>query len=557
MPGFAARVRDSLAVLWPGTLQRLARLLGARFPLALALVLSALAVADSVYQPFMRGLETRSYDFILRHRLLAAPADPDIVVIDIDEASLEALSEEYGRWPWPRAVLAELLEALEQQGARAVFFDILFADPDTQNRESDSLFNEAVARSRASYFAMLRLDPSRDAKSELHASQVPGAIRVTGAHGDPTVAMILPRFPAIIASARVGTVHADPDRDGVVRRLGLYEEAGAWRIPSVALKTAQGLGMPVPEERQIQLNWRGPPFTYRFVSFAEVHADALRKDKRRDPREFAGKIVLVGSTAPALFDLRATPMASVHPGVEILATGIDNLKHGDYYRPLGKYVSLAVSLALIWGLALGLRWLNRGALTGPVMLAVQVLLLLVAYVSLNVTHYYVDLVVPFTFGLAFFLLASLRADLRERAAQLGYAASLGLERGRRYRLLLLVLQPSGARLGARTRAWLIDRICVSRAGARWADPPYRGRGVLGADFEGLGIVYWLAPQSDPDSARAAGVEREAFARQVQELERHGVTIARHEASFEWSGERPGVVGGVLIDALRDMRRSKP
>ena len=555
MPGFAARVRNSLDVLWLRTLRRLARLLGARFPLVLALLLSTIAVIDTFYYPFMRGLETRSYDFILRHRVVAPQPDPDIVVIDIDEASLAALSDEYGRWPWPRAVLAELLEGLEQQGARAVFFDILFADPDTRNPESEALFNEAVARSRNSYFAMLRLDRGRDAKSALHASQVPGAMRALAAGADPTVAMILPRFPAIIASGRVGTVHADPDRDSVVRRLALYEQAGAWRIPSIPLAIAQGLGMPVPKEREIQINWRGPPFSYRYVSFAEVHADSLRKHKRRDPREFAGKIVLVGSTAPALFDLRATPMASVHPGVEILATGIDNLKHGDYYLALGKRVSLAVSLALIWGLALALRWLNRGPVTGTVMFAVQVLLLIVAYVSMNVTRYYVDLVVPFTFGMAFFILQSVRADLRERAAQLGHSGTLMLEPGTRFRLLLLLVEPEKGYLKGRTRAWLIDRICASSVCARWADPPYRGRGILGSDFAGLGIVYWLLPESE--DAQAAIAERDAFAEQVATLERQHVKTVKHEAVFECSGERPGVVGGMLIDALQNIRRSQP
>ena len=53
----------------------------------------------------------------------------------------------------------------------------------------------------------------------------------------------------------------------------------------------------------------------------------------------------------------------------------------------------------------------------------------------------------------------------------------------------------------RTRAWLIDRVCASRAQARWAEPPYRGRGVLGADFAGMGIVYWLV--HDAEDAQAA------------------------------------------------------
>lgn len=545
---------QTLAVLRTWALQRLARLLGRGFPVLLALVLSAAAIVDAYVHPFMRGLENRSYDLIIRNRVIAPKPDPNIVILDIDEASLAAMAEEYGRWPWPRAVLAEALDALEQQGARAVFFDILFADPDTQNPGSDALFNEAVARSAHGYYAMLRLDRERDSRSELHASQVPGAQHTPGDAGDPTLAMILPRFPAILASGRVGAVGADLDRDSVVRRFALFEPAGGWRIPSAALQIARGIGVRVPEQREMLLNWRGEPFSYRYVSFADFHADALRKHKQRDPNEFAGKIVLIGSTAPALFDLRATPMAAAHPGVEILATAIDDLLHDDYYRSLGKDLSLAVSLALVWGLAFGLRWMTRGAVTGPVMFGVQMLLLVIAYVSLNVTHYYVDLVGPVAFGLAFFVIANLRADIRERAAQAGDSRSLALERGQNYRLLVLIIRPPGRRLARRTRAWLIDAVCRSRLRARLAAPPYEGRGVLGSDFAGLVIAYWVASARDPQAQKAAAAERAQFVREAKRLERPGARFVEQEAQFEWSAERSGLVGRMLLGALQDLGR---
>lgn len=556
MRHLSQQILQALGVLSTQALQRLARLLGRGFPVVLGLVLSAAAMVDAYVQPFMRGLETRSFDLILRNRVIAPTPDPNIVILDIDEASLAAMAEEYGRWPWPRAVLAEVLDELERQGARAVFFDILFADPDAQNPGSDAIFDEAVGRSKHSYYAMLRLDRSRDSKSELHASQVPGAERAGAEGGDPTVAMILPRFPAILNSGRVGAVSADPDRDSVVRRFMLFEDAGDWRIPTIPVQLARGLSAPIPDQREVLLNWRGGPFAYRYVSFAEVHADSLRKNKKRDPHEFAGKIVLIGSTAPALFDLRATPMAAAHPGVEILATAIDNLLHQDYYRSVGKLLSLAVSLALIWGLAFGMRWMSRGSDTAALLFAVQVVLLVVAYVSLNVTHYYVDLVGPVAFGMAFFVIANLRANIRERAAQAADSVSLALELGQPYRLLLLIVEPAGKRLSARARAWLVDSVCRSRARARLADPPYEGHGVLGSDFAGLAIAYWLVPAHDAALQKAAEQERDRFVREVGTLERDHARFVREEARFEGAGDRGGLVGRMLLGALQDLGRSK-
>lgn len=537
--------------------RRFALLLGPRFPVVLAVVLSLAAAADAFVHPFMAGLEKKSYDLMLRNRVIAPAPDPDIVILDIDEASLEAMAAEHGRWPWPRAVLGEALDAIEAQGPRAVLFDILFADLDVRDPGSDALFDEAVSRSKRSWFAMLRLDASRDAKSELHASQVPGAARSPDAEpdgrDDPTVAMILPRYPAIIASGRAGIVGADPDSDGVIRRFGVYRDEGDWRLPSLPLQVAASFGVASPERPDILLNWRGGAYKYRYVSFAEFHADALRKERRRDPKEFAGKIVLIGSTAPGLFDLKATPMTRAHPGVEIIATAIDNLRRDDYFHVLDKRLSFAVSLVLIWGLAFATRSLARGVLMGPVMFGVQMLLLAIAYASVNFSDFYLDLVAPAAFGLAFFVAVNLRADLREWAAQASDPAALGLERGQRYRLLLLVAQPVRSRLRGRTRTRLIDRVCASRLNARIADPPYGGQGVLGLGFAGLETVYWVVP-AESAAIAAAGAERTVIAGQVRALERAGVRLAEKEGEFEWSGERVGVVGELVIDALKELRR---
>lgn len=552
-----ASVREKLEDAATRTARRFALLLGPRFPVVLAILLSLAAATDAFVKPFMSGLEKKSYDLMLRNRIVAPAPDPDIVILDIDEASLEAMAAEHGRWPWPRAVLAEALDAIEVQGPKAVLFDILFADLDVRDPGSDALFDEAVARSRRSWYAMLRLDASRDAKSELHASQVPGAKRSPEADesskDDPTVAMILPRYPAIIASGRVGTVGADPDSDGVIRRFDVYNDEGDWRIPSLPLQVAASVGAAVPGRADILLNWRGGPYTYRHVSFAAFHADAVRKTKQRDPKEFAGKIVLVGSTAPGLFDLKATPMTRAHPGVEILATAIDNLRRDDYLHVLDKRLSFAVSLVLIWGLAFFTRSLSRGMLLAPIMFGVQVLLLAIAYATVNLSVFYIDLVAPVAFGLAFLVPANIRADLREWAAQTSDPATLGLERGGRYRLLLLVMQPSRARLRGRTRTRLIDRVCGSKINARLADPPYGGEGVLGIGFAGLATVYWVVPAEESAIARA-GAERASIAGQVRALERAGVRIAEQEGDFEWSGERVGVVGELVIDALKALRR---
>ena len=369
--------------------------------------------------------------------------------------------------------------------------------------------------------------------------------------------MIVPRFPAILASGRVGTVNASPDSDSVVRRAVLFEDAGAWRIPSVLLVLARALQIGLPADREIRLNWRGGPFSYRFVSFAEVHADLLRKKRQRDPREFVGKIVLIGSTAPALFDLRATPMASAHPGVEILATALDNLLRGDYYRRVNRTVSLVVSLLLIWGLYLGMRWKSRGAETSALMLAVQILLLVIAYLSLNFTHYYIDLVGSAAFGLAFLIAVNLRARLRESAARDSDALLLQLDRAQPCELCYLRIEARDGSLQPRTHAWLVDAVCRSGANARLADPPFEDIDLLGGDFAGMSIVYWLAPANSEEKVQAARGERERFAQEVSHREGAQAQLVCGEARVASLEARNGCVAGigrVLLGAFQNSGR---
>jgi len=77
------------------------------------------------------------------------------------------------------------------------------------------------------------------------------------------------------------------------------------------------LGYNLPDKQNVLLNWRGKPFTYHYVSFSDVMLDLSSKEKKRPQNEFTGKIVIIGSTAPSLFDLKATPMAKLYPGVEV------------------------------------------------------------------------------------------------------------------------------------------------------------------------------------------------------------------------------------------------
>ena len=93
------------------------------------------------------------------------------MVLDIDEASLAELNSQYGRWPWPREVLAKVAGRIEAAGAKAVVFDILFADPDVANPHGEEAFDR-YASVPAHSIPLVRLNPLDDSASEVKMSDL-------------------------------------------------------------------------------------------------------------------------------------------------------------------------------------------------------------------------------------------------------------------------------------------------------------------------------------------------------------------------------------------------
>ena len=144
-------------------------------------------------------------------RLVLRPVHPDIVIVAIDDASIAAI----GRWPWRRALHAELISRLTAQNPRAIGMDVLFNEADLDYPEDDLLLTDAIRRSERVVLPVLRRG-----------------------YGPVSNQTDLP-WPAFAdAAAGLGHVHVAPDSDGVVRSLYLLEgpAAAPWHHFSTALQ---------------------------------------------------------------------------------------------------------------------------------------------------------------------------------------------------------------------------------------------------------------------------------------------------------------------------------
>ena len=193
-----------------------------------------LALIELSWMHALSPLENRMADRFVREHAQNLKPDGDIVIVDIDDASLARMQDTAGSWPWPRSVHGELIRGIARQNPKAIVFDILFSERDEFRPGSDLEFNRSLQGMDNVYFPMVRRDPGMDEKGApiAQVASLLGLQRT--AHADETAHIaILPPLAVDPAHWHTGTINFEQDADGVGRRYQLYTEAHGWLVPSL------------------------------------------------------------------------------------------------------------------------------------------------------------------------------------------------------------------------------------------------------------------------------------------------------------------------------------
>lgn len=510
-------ILTKLKLLMGQWLAQTTRKLRNNFYIYLGVLLTLFVLIDAGIFHVGENMRQKAFDLMVRSRLMMPEPDRDIVIVDINEASLAAMAKDFGRYPWPRQVFGEFLENIEAQNPRAVIFDIVFSDADIANPDSDAYFNDAIAGTANTFFPFIRLAEEQDKLSAVKPSVIPGTTEMIEGKADKnaTMAVVLPYFPAAVNSGRLGYNNIYPDKDGIVREYCLYRNDYGWKVPSIALKVGDALGYRVPREQNVLMNWRGKPFTYQYVTFSDVLLDMSSKVKKRPQDEFTGKIVIIGSTAPSLFDLKATPMAKIYPGVEVLATAIDNVKHGDYlhvWRGALSYVLF--SLLLIWSTAAAFyKQADRDKLN-KIFSSSQIGLLIISYVIINVTNTYLDLSGPIIWAVAYFSIAKVYALANDLALQRWLAFGVKMSEGGSRALIMPILVESKEPLGDALLKKLKRRIELACKTPNTIDVLKGSQSGIWGLFGDMAVVCWTYAEKQEEYAQQAKLDADQLISQL-------------------------------------------
>lgn len=311
--------------------------------LTLAIIATLVASYHFLNSFVEKAAGTATQDWILQNRFSSPRPSESIVILDIDERSLAVLATEYGRWPWPREVLAEGLERALVDRPSAVIFNVLISDPDLKNPDGDALLDYIASGSNKVVFPFVRLDPRNDEQSKLKISALPGVESLPEATTDQTIAAILPGLSGM--TARMGITNNTPDGDGIVRRYSYDQVAGGWSIPSLVKATLTLEGREtsgIPESYWI--NWRNKEGRYKRISFSDFYKNQNTDVSLKD------KYVIIGASAPGVGQVVPTAVAQIEDSNEILATALDDALNSTWLRTSPAWADFVLSIIAAWGL---------------------------------------------------------------------------------------------------------------------------------------------------------------------------------------------------------------
>jgi adenylate cyclase len=353
---------------------------------------------DSIFKTL--DFEITNLMFRLRGEVL--PSDK-IVIVDIDEKSLRKT----GQWPWPRNKIAELIKKIDEKEPKVTGLDMFFPEKDKTSPllilkdidiqgldkkkllDYDLVLGKQIASSNVAAGYMFNFKQNPGSSSFPISSAVikidSDKLKFSDLYINKAKSVIL-NIPEISVSATEGFLNIFPESSGAVKKVPLFLMYKNIPCPSLALElyrlfsdlqtyvikpSSQKAGdkygvlgiyagknfIKTDIDAQMYINYRGKPFTYKYISASDILLE-------KPDINLKGKIVLIGTSAAGLFDLKATPFSGACPGVEIHANVIDNLLNNDFMR-FDKYTETGISylILIIGGLTITILLFFSGPIT--------------------------------------------------------------------------------------------------------------------------------------------------------------------------------------------------
>ena len=362
-------------------------------------------VAGIVYFGLASELEYRTWDQRLKLVASSQHHDPKIVIVSIDQSSLNNQSVNGNLWPWSRDMYEPVVRYMQEVGARGVAFDVLFTEHQDSRVETDQQFAELLTQSVPIVIAVAAVAEHavgntefekpedlaifRGRQSKFNSSRSIEQRYLAGSFVPRFTMATLPYTELLEKAPVFGSVIGTVDSDGIYRHIRPGAEIAQSFVLSLPfalfevaapqqLREQLNLERYFDDQQRLAVRFSGGRQTYTTISFDQIIQAFLQHQEGKETPEldqlFRDAYVFVGMDAPGLLDLRPTPLAEQFPGVEFHANVLDNLLHNKFVWKLPLWITLLLS-------AFGILVVSASCILVS-QLRYQLLLLLFSFVGL-------------------------------------------------------------------------------------------------------------------------------------------------------------------------------
>ena len=331
----------------------------------------------NVIVSFFEVAENRTFDYRQSLQVIHKRPLPnkDIVVLAVDDASLESLWEKYGEWPIPRNVYADLINYLEAQKPQSIIFDLMFIKSIRTSADADRYLADTMNKFNNIYTGM-NLD---DQPSSLRIPiDLPDRLALN-IENDSNIDFsqksyknCRPIMSSLIdGKVNIGMTNVQRASDGILREITpimMYKDkyypylsfkAGADYIEQKNAKDfvidansnlkVFDTKIPLTKDGNAILNWYGPSGTHTIIPMYEViNAMTVTNKSLNTKFDFKDKVIIIGTTATALQDNKSVPIQNIiYPGVEVHATFFNNMLDNNFIRKTDAFTDIIIITSVI------------------------------------------------------------------------------------------------------------------------------------------------------------------------------------------------------------------
>lgn len=394
-------------------------------------LICSLWVAVNIFKitSLIEDIELKTLDLRFKLPLQNVKHSDDIVILAIDDNSLEILGDELGRWPWNRSIHGTVAKSLIDSGAKAVVFDLMFIGYQKGAEESDQELADLLSKLQNVYIAM-NFD-KREESNDISIIRAVEELSIPTKNyskldlSDVTFSNCRAILPTLLNNGtKIGIINHSRDNDSISRRNSLLFIYHGRYYPYLALRVAMDIiadrmgkpikeliitednyliagdtSIPLQDDGKMLVNWYGPSQTYEYIPIWKV-IKSMQQEAAGEPpvlnlkKTFKNKVILVGATASSLFDIKTTPFSRVHPGVEFQATVLNNIITGDFLTRAPWYLNLLICLILFILTGICVLKIRSGLVTFCITLSIAFAYLFTASLVFNYMFVWLDVVYP-------------------------------------------------------------------------------------------------------------------------------------------------------------------